>query len=97
MSLASDTVTPHRAGASLAGPSDYLTLLKPRVMSLVIFTALATMIVAPGSVHPVVAFAALLCIAVGAGASGALNQWRSVLEQYRLPQLLGHARTPESK
>ncbi|MCE9523409.1 MAG: heme o synthase [Alphaproteobacteria bacterium] len=75
MSLASDTATPLRAGASLAGPSDYLTLLKPRVMSLVIFTALTTIIVAPGAIHPVVAFAALLCIAVGAGASGALNQW----------------------
>jgi protoheme IX farnesyltransferase len=60
---------------SLAGPSDYLALLKPRVMSLVVFTALAAMIVAPGTLHPVVAFAALLCVAVGAGAAGALNQW----------------------
>ena len=67
-------VTP-RAGASLAGPSDYLALLKPRVMSLVVFTALATMIVAPGSISPVIAFTALLCVAVGAGAAGALNQW----------------------
>ena len=67
-------VTP-RAGASLAGPSDYLALLKPRVMSLVVFTALATMIVAPGAISPVVAVAALLCVAVGAGAAGALNQW----------------------
>lgn len=63
------------ARASLAGPSDYLALLKPRVMSLVVFTALAAMIVAPGALHPVVAATALLCIAVGAGASGALNQW----------------------
>jgi protoheme IX farnesyltransferase len=63
------------ARASLAGPSDYLALLKPRVMSLVVFTALAAMIVAPGALHPVVAAAALLCIAVGAGAAGALNQW----------------------
>jgi heme o synthase len=61
--------------ASLAGPSDYLALLKPRVMSLVVFTALAAMIVAPGAMHPVLAITALLCIAVGAGASGALNQW----------------------
>jgi len=63
------------ARASLAGPSDYLALLKPRVMSLVVFTALAAMIAAPGSVHPVIALISLLCIAVGAGASGALNQW----------------------
>jgi heme o synthase len=62
-------------GASLAGPSDYIALLKPRVMSLVVFTALTTMIVAPGAIPPVMAFAALLCIAVGAGAAGALNQW----------------------
>jgi heme o synthase len=54
---------------------DYWALLKPRVMSLVIFTALAGMVAAPGSLHPVLAFTALLCIAVGAGASGALNMW----------------------
>jgi protoheme IX farnesyltransferase len=52
---------------------DFFALLKPRVMSLVIFTGLAGVVVAPGSVNPVVAFTALLCIAVGAGASGALN------------------------
>jgi protoheme IX farnesyltransferase len=61
--------------ASLAGPADYVALLKPRVMSLVVFTALATIIVAPGSMNPVFAFTALLCIAIGAGAAGALNQW----------------------
>ncbi|MEM7213179.1 MAG: heme o synthase [Pseudomonadota bacterium] len=53
---------------------DYFRLLKPRVMSLVIFTAFAG-IVAAGGAHPVIALAALLCIAVGAGASGALNMW----------------------
>jgi protoheme IX farnesyltransferase len=52
---------------------DFFALLKPRVMSLVIFTGLAGIVVAPGGVNPVVAFTALLCIAVGAGASGALN------------------------
>src|SRR5215468_9718482 len=52
---------------------DFLALLKPRVMSLVVFTGLAGMIMAPGDVHPLTAFTALLCIAVGAGASGALN------------------------
>lgn len=63
------------ARASLAGPSDYLALLKPRVMSLVVFTALAAMIAAPGSIHPFIGAIALLCVAIGAGASGALNQW----------------------
>ncbi len=59
--------------ASSATPADYLELMKPRVMSLVVFTALCGMVVAPGHVNPVVGFASLLAIAVGAGASGALN------------------------
>lgn len=60
---------------SLAEVGDYIALLKPRVMSLVVFTALVGLAVAPGSLHPITAFTALLCIAVGAGASGALNMW----------------------
>ena len=52
---------------------DYIALLKPRVMSLVIFTALVGLMIAPVHVHPVLAFTSILCIAVGAGASGALN------------------------
>ena len=52
---------------------DFFALLKPRVMSLVIFTGLAGLIVAPGPVHIMTAFCAILCIAMGAGASGALN------------------------
>ncbi|MDT8343620.1 MAG: heme o synthase [Thermohalobaculum sp.] len=64
-----------RAGAAEPGFGDYVRLLKPRVMSLVIFTALAGMVAAPSGVHPVEALAALVCIAVGAGASGALNMW----------------------
>ena len=60
---------------SLATVGDYIALMKPRVMSLVVFTALVGLAVAPGSLHPVTAFTALLCIAVGAGASGALNMW----------------------
>jgi protoheme IX farnesyltransferase len=59
----------------LASPGDYLALLKPRVMSLVVFTALTGLVMAPGHVHPVIGFTALLAIAVGAGASGALNMW----------------------
>ncbi|RMF05365.1 MAG: protoheme IX farnesyltransferase [Alphaproteobacteria bacterium] len=55
--------------------SDYIALMKPRVMSLVVFTALTGIVAAPGSMHPLLALAALICIAVGAGASGALNMW----------------------
>jgi heme o synthase len=58
---------------SEADVGDYIALLKPRVMSLVIFTALVGLMLAPVHVHPVLAFTSLLCIAVGAGASGALN------------------------
>jgi protoheme IX farnesyltransferase len=63
------------AGLSNASVGDYVALLKPRVMSLVVFTALTGLAMAPGHVHPVIAFASLLAIAVGAGASGALNMW----------------------
>ena len=59
----------------VAAPSDYIELLKPRVMSLVVFTALAGLLMAPVAPHPLIAFASLLSIAVGAGASGALNMW----------------------
>jgi heme o synthase len=58
-----------------AGFGDYVQLLKPRVMSLVVFTALVGLLVAPVHLHPVEAFAAVLFIALGAGASGALNMW----------------------
>src|SRR4051812_21539346 len=54
---------------------DFLALTKPRVMTLVVFTGLCAMLAAPGHVHPVIGFTAILCIALGAGASGALNQW----------------------
>ncbi|MDA9549280.1 MULTISPECIES: heme o synthase [unclassified Bradyrhizobium] len=63
-------INPHISEAEVG---DYLALLKPRVMSLVIFTALVGMAMAPGHFHPVLAITSLLCIAVGAGASGALN------------------------
>ncbi len=63
------------AEPSLASVGDYIALMKPRVMSLVVFTALVGLAVAPGSLHPVTGFTALLCIAVGAGAAGALNMW----------------------
>ena len=54
---------------------DFLQLLKPRVMSLVVFTGIAGMVAAPGHLHPLIALVAVLCIAVGAGASGAINMW----------------------
>ncbi len=54
---------------------DYVDLLKPRVMRLVIFTAAVGLFTAPVAVHPIIAFATILCIAIGAGASGALNMW----------------------
>lgn len=63
------------AGLSQGDVSDFFALLKPRVMFLVVFTALVGMVVSPSNVHPVVAFVSLLMIAVGGGASGALNMW----------------------
>jgi protoheme IX farnesyltransferase len=54
---------------------DFIALMKPRVMSLVVFTAFTGMILAPNTIHPALAVIALVCIAVGAGASGALNMW----------------------
>jgi len=69
------SVTLTRIEPSIAGVGDYLALMKPRVMSLVVFTALVGLLIAPGHVHPVIALTALICIAVGAGAAGALNMW----------------------
>ena len=54
---------------------DFLALTKPRVMTLVVFTGLCGMLAAPVTIHPVLAFTAILCIALGAGGAGALNQW----------------------
>ena len=58
-----------------ASVGDYIALLKPRVMSLVVFTALVGIVAAPQTINPVIGFAALICIAIGGGASGALNMW----------------------
>jgi protoheme IX farnesyltransferase len=63
------------SGLSEASARDFFELLKPRVMSLVVFTAFAGLILAPGHINPVLGVVAILCIAVGAGASGALNMW----------------------
>jgi len=71
--------TSTRATAGYRGDSasvaDYLALLKPRVMSLVVFTGLAGLVAAPGTLHPLLAAVAILCIAVAAGAAGAINMW----------------------
>jgi heme o synthase len=69
------SVTVAHAEPSIAGVGDYIELMKPRVMSLVVFTAFVGLVLAPVHMHPVMAFTALLCIAVGAGAAGALNMW----------------------
>ena len=68
----------HPARDPLAGEAelaDWIALLKPRVMTLVVFTGLIGLLVAPGHLHPVLGFTAVLCIAVAAGASGAINMW----------------------
>jgi protoheme IX farnesyltransferase len=75
MSLANSSEVAIVAADYSASPGDYFSLLKPRVMSLVVFTALAGLMVAPAAVNPIVGFASLLAIAVGAGAAGALNMW----------------------
>jgi len=66
------TAATHLHGAEVA---DYVQILKPRVMSLVVFTGLVGLVLAPGHLHPVLAAVAVMCIAIGAGASGAINMW----------------------
>src|SRR5260370_33656002 len=73
--LARPTGADARVEPSLAGVGDYVALMKPRVMSLVVFTALVGLVVSPRHLNPVVGFVALLCIAIGAGAAGALYMW----------------------
>jgi heme o synthase len=68
-------VTDTRAADGSPGVGDYVALLKPRVMSLVVFTGFVGLYLAPGHLHPVLAAVAVLCIAVAAGAAGAINMW----------------------
>lgn len=70
--ISSAEVSYHPGTATAA---DFVALLKPRVMSLVVFTGLAGLVVAPGALHPVLGAVAMLCIAVAAGAAGAINMW----------------------
>ena len=67
-------VLPLATGAA-ARVGDYVEILKPRVMSLVVFTGVVGLLVAPGHLHPVLVVVAVLCIAIGAGAAGAINMW----------------------
>jgi len=75
MSAAPSTTGVRLASAPAAAVADYIEILKPRVMSLVVFTGLVGLVLAPGHLHPVLAIVAVLCIAVGAGAAGAINMW----------------------
>ena len=69
-------VAPIRSAAYQSSEvKDWIALLKPRVMSLVVFSGLIGLLVAPGHLNPVLAFTAVLCIAVAAGACGAINMW----------------------
>ena len=70
-----NSIEMHSPLISEATAADYYELLKPRVMQLVVFTAVAGLLIAPGGIDPILGFVAILCIAVGAGASGALNMW----------------------
>ena len=67
--------TPPQTQALPADWRDFFALTKPRVMSLVVFTGLCGLLAAPGHIHPVIGFTAVLCIAIGAGGAGALNMW----------------------
>ncbi|NKE43682.1 protoheme IX farnesyltransferase [Roseomonas frigidaquae] len=63
------------SGSDLSEVRDWIALLKPRVLTLVVFTGLIGLLVAPGHIHPVLGLTAVLCITIGAGAAGALNMW----------------------
>ncbi|WP_425322385.1 heme o synthase [Croceicoccus marinus] len=73
MSPAEDTMK--QAVAMPADWRDFVALTKPRVMSLVVFTAICGLLAAPGTIHPIIGFTAILCIALGAGGAAAINQW----------------------
>ena len=85
---------------SRAQVADFIALLKPRVMSLVVFSGFAGLYVAPGSIHPLLAAVAILCIAVGAGAAGAINMWYdrdidAMMERTRLRPIPSGRMAPE--
>ena len=63
------------SGAQSSQVKDYIRLLKPRVMTLVVFSGATALLIAPGSIHPLLAIVAIVCIAIGSGAAGAINMW----------------------
>ncbi|MGG5888567.1 heme o synthase [Falsiroseomonas sp. HC035] len=77
--MSSTTISAETTGtetsSDLSEVRDWVALLKPRVLTLVVFTGLVGLLVAPGSIHPVLGLTAVLCITLGAGAAGALNMW----------------------
>ncbi|MDP3414598.1 heme o synthase [Falsiroseomonas sp.] len=75
MSSTTIPVAAGNTGSDLSEVRDWIALLKPRVLTLVVFTGLIGLLVAPGSIHPVLGLTAVLCITLGAGAAGALNMW----------------------
>ncbi len=75
MSSTTIPVAAGHTGSDLSEVRDWIALLKPRVLTLVVFTGLIGLLVAPGSIHPVLGLTAVLCITLGAGAAGALNMW----------------------
>ena len=73
--MSTETMTTTATASMPADWRDFFALTKPRVMTLVIFTGICGLLAAPGTIHPVIGFTAILCIALGAGGSAALNQW----------------------
>jgi protoheme IX farnesyltransferase len=96
-----DNISAKSTTSQMEEVKDYFSLLKPRVMSLVIFTGLVGLILAPGNIHPFVGFIAILCISIGSGASGAINMWyerdidKKMERTKNRPLVLGKI-TPES-
>ena len=64
---------------------DYIALMKPRVMLLVIFTAFCGMVIAPGTIHPVIGFSGILCTTLAAGSAAAINMWSVSYTHLTLP------------
>lgn len=73
--IAGDALSPAMGHDGLSSARDWLIMLKPRVMTLVVYSGFAGLLVAPGHIHPVIALAAIICISVGAGAAGVINMW----------------------
>lgn len=98
--LIPDSTMPASLTHEFAEPKDYWQLLKPRVMSLVVFSGLAGIVVAPGHLHPILSLVAVLCIAVASGASGAINMWYdrdidAIMQRTRLRPLPQNRMAPQ--